>query len=54
MNGLHSREQKRELISILLDSEHYLDLGLVERKKLLCFLIASFFTDIADSKQKAA
>ena len=38
MNGFHSREQKRELVSILLDSVYYLDLGQAERNKLLCFL----------------
>lgn len=52
MGTLHSHEQKRELISILLDSVYYLDLGLAERNKLVCFLMDSFFS--GHEEQKAA
>jgi len=54
MISLYSRDQKRELIRILLDSVYYLDLGLAERNKLLRFLIASFFNGAADSERKVA
>lgn len=36
-----SRDQKKELVNILLDSVYYLELGLVERNKLLCLLMES-------------
>ncbi len=52
MSTFHSYEQKRELISILLDSVYYLDLGLAERYKLLSFLMDSFFS--SDVERKAA
>ena len=52
MGTFHSNEQKRELVSILLDSVYYLDLGLAERNKLLCFLLDSFFS--RHEEQKAA
>lgn len=42
MSGSHSHEQERELVSILLESAYYLDLGLVERYKLLRYLLDSF------------
>jgi hypothetical protein len=52
MGTFHSYEQKRELVSILLDSVYYLDLGLAERNKLLSFLMDSFFC--SHEEQKAA
>jgi hypothetical protein len=52
MGTFYSYEQKRELVSILLDSIYYLDLGLAERNKLLSFLMDSFFSSAG--KQKAA
>lgn len=36
-----SRDQKKELVNILLDSVYYLDLGLAERNRLLCLLMGS-------------
>jgi hypothetical protein len=54
MGTSHSHEQKRELVNILLDSAYYLDLGLAERHRLVCFLMDSFFNVPADREQKAA
>jgi hypothetical protein len=52
MRRAYSREQKRELVSILLFSEHYLELDLSERNKLLYSLLDVFFKGVDDSGQK--
>ena len=51
MDTVYAREQKKELVDILLDSVYYLDLVLVERRQLLHLLMESFY---ADSLKKAA
>ncbi len=50
MNSLYAREQKRELVNILLDSVYYLDLCLAERNKLVCYLLTSFTDSAAGAK----
>ncbi len=43
LDGTNSvRDVKRELVSILIDSVHYLDMDLTERNRLLCFLMDSY------------
>ncbi len=36
-------EREKELIDILIDSDLYLDLDLAERRRLIRFLLASYF-----------
>jgi len=38
-----SREEEKELVNILIDSDLYLDMNLVERYRLLHFLMASYY-----------
>jgi hypothetical protein len=38
-------EQEKEVINILIDSGLYLDMELVERFRLLHFIVASYFKD---------
>ena len=38
-------EQEKEVINILIDSGLYLDMELVERFRLLRFIVASYFKD---------
>ena len=38
-------EQEKEVINILIDSGLYLDMELVERSRLLRFIVASYFKD---------
>ena len=37
-----TQEQEKELINILIDSKLYLEMDLIERRKLLDFLAASY------------
>ena len=37
------REEERELVNILIDSDLYLDMNLAERYRLLHFLMASYY-----------
>lgn len=54
MNGLNSREMKRAIVDVLLDSVCYPDLGLAERNKPVRLLLASFYAGAADNEPKAA
>jgi hypothetical protein len=38
-----SQEEEKELVNILIDSSLYLDMNLVERYRLLHFLMASYY-----------
>jgi hypothetical protein len=38
-----SREEEKDLVNILIDSDLYLDMNLVERYRLLHFLMASYY-----------
>ena len=45
LTNCSGHEQEREVINILIDSGLYLDMELVERFKLLHFIVASYFKD---------
>ena len=45
-----SREKEKELVDILIDSDLYLDLKLVERYTLLHFLMASYYECPAEKR----
>lgn len=38
-----SREEEKELVNILIDSDLYLDMNLVERYRLFHFLMVSYY-----------
>jgi hypothetical protein len=38
-----SREEEKELVNILIDSDLYLDMNLVERYRLLHFLMVAYY-----------
>ncbi len=46
-----SRDQKKELVNILIDSGHYLDMDLAERNRLLHFLMDSYLNSRVDEGQ---
>ena len=41
------QEQEKEIVKILIDSDLYLDMDLIERKRLLHFIVASYFSKAA-------
>ncbi len=50
--AIHSdRQLKKELVNILIESVHYLDMDLAERNRLLRFLMDSYMDLHADNGQ---
>ncbi len=41
-----TREQKKEIVNILIDSSLYLDMSQTDRQKLLHYLVASYFNPL--------
>jgi hypothetical protein len=48
-----TREQVRELTSILIDSSLYLDMSQTDRQKLLNYLVSSYFNLLPNENNRA-
>ncbi len=48
-----TKEQERELTSILINSPHYLDMSQTDRQKLLNYLVSSYFNLLPSENKRA-